>query len=92
MAARWAKKRDLVEPPIVAALRAIGATVLICDHPDLIVGYRGETFLLEVKDPSKRNHADRLKPSQVQLFAEWQGGPLHVVESVDEALGVLGVA
>ncbi len=84
--ARHAKKRDLNEPEIVKALRAIGCTVLLADHPDLIVGYRGRTFLLEVKNP---HGASRLTDSQKALRRNWNGGPLAFVYSVDEAVEVV---
>ena len=83
---RAARARDTTEPAIVKALRAIGCFVLQCDHPDLIVGYRQRTFLLEVKSPQKRT---RLQPSQVDLFERWRGGPLAIVCSVEEALDLV---
>lgn len=54
------RKRDSNERAIIAALTAIGAVVnriMGCmggDYgvPDLCVGYRGRTILLEIKDPS----------------------------------------
>jgi len=85
----YARKRDLTEPAIVAALRQIGATVLINEHPDLIVGFRGQTFLFECKSPEKRNHKNLKTPSQVKLFEEWRGGPLHIVFSAAEALAIV---
>ena len=80
--ARRAKKRDEGEKHIVSALRRIGATVIYCDHPDLIVGYRGTTFLLEVKNPRTPK---RLTDSQKELRETWGGGPLAFVSSVEQA-------
>jgi len=84
VAARWAKQRDRSEPSIVAALRRIGATVVLSDHPDLIVGYRGRTFLIECK-----SKGGSLRDSQRELLAEWRGGPLEVVYTVERALALV---
>lgn len=81
---RFAKRRDPNEPEIVRALRDIGATVKRLDDIDLLVGWRGRNFLLEVKD---RNGA--LKPSQEEMVRTWRG-QYEIVRSVDEALRVIG--
>ncbi|MCA9759608.1 MAG: hypothetical protein KDA27_27680 [Candidatus Eisenbacteria bacterium] len=83
---RYATKRDLNERPIVDALRAVGATVVQLDKPvDLLVGFRRETFLLEVKQPK-----GRLTDDQEEFFVEWQGGQLFTVRSVEQALACIG--
>lgn len=49
-----ARMRDANEPEIVKALEAAGATVTRLNEagvPDLLVGYKGKTSLLEVKRP-----------------------------------------
>ena len=81
---RYAAKRDSNEQPIIQALRAIGATVQQTDFCDLIVGYHGQNFLLEVK--AKRG---RLTKSQKRLIDDWQG-QYAIVRSIDEALQVIG--
>jgi len=56
--------------------------------PDLAVGWRGKTLLLELKDgdlcPSKR----RLTPDEQVFFDMW-AGHVCVIQSIDEALGLL---
>lgn len=93
---RYATKRDLNEPEIVAALRAVGATVVQLDRPvDLLVGYKRKTMLMEIKQPGelvksgKPKH--KLTEGQEKFFAEWQGGDLLTVRSVEQALACLGV-
>jgi hypothetical protein len=85
---RYAAKRDRNEPAIVEALRAAGATVHSVSQeglPDLLVGFRDVTYLLEVKAPGgSRTQA------QTTFFDEWRGGPAQVVWSVDEALKAIG--
>jgi len=76
---------------IVAALRQAGASVLslaAMKHgcPDLLVGYAGETILMEVKMPKAK-----FTPDQLDFMGKWKGGAVSRVDSVDAALRALGV-
>ena len=82
---------DANHAEIVRALRQVGASVQsLADIgkgcPDLLVGFRGDTFLLEIKDGSKPPSARVLTPDEGAWLACWRGSPYHVVSSVDEAL------
>lgn len=71
------------------ALEAIGCSVLYIEEPvDLLVGRAGSTYLLEVKNPDT-SHG--LTDKQQKFIAEWRGGPVHVVETVEEACRVVTV-
>lgn len=85
---RYANRRDANEPDIIKALEAIGCTVEAMDKVDLVVGYRGQNYLLEVKDGSKPPSKRELTPAQLRLRNSWKG-QYSVVTSVDEALAVL---
>jgi len=94
---RHAKSRDINEPEIIAALRAVGATVFSLDKPvDLLVGYKGKTLLMEVKQPGKKKRMDGfihdLTSDQREFFSAWRGGELVTVRSVAQALACLGIA
>lgn len=89
------KRVDANQSTIVRALRDIGASVqsladLGKGVPDLLVGYRGNNWLMEVKDwkqpPSKR----RLTPDEKKWHQSWNG-QVHVVETFDEALKIIQV-
>ena len=90
---RRAARVDANQTQIVEALRACGAYVRIVTQgngiPDLLVGYRGYTLLLEVKDGKKAPSDRKLTPAEEKFFEEWKGGLLAKVESVDEALDIL---
>ena len=90
---RRAARRDDGENDIVDALRKAGAVVRVVTQgdglPDLLVGYRGFTILMEVKDGTKPPSARRLTEAEEKFFMEWTGGLLVVVNSVEEALEVL---
>lgn len=89
----YAKRIDANQNSIVKALRAKGATVRVVSQgdglPDLLVGYKGETALLEVKDGDKPPSARTLTNAEEKFFTEWTGGMLVIVNSVQEALDVL---
>lgn len=85
---RYAVRRDANEGEIVAALERIGCTVARADIVDLIVGYRGRSILLELKDGSKPPSARKLTPNQLKLVANWRG-QYDVVTSVDEAIAIV---
>lgn len=92
---RRAAKVDANQSDIVDVLRAAGATVQPIHMigkgcPDLLVGFRGRNYLLEVKDmdqpPSKR----RLTDDEAEWHFKWNG-QVTVVEDPIEALRVIGI-
>lgn len=57
--------------------------------PDLVVGFRGKTLLLELKDGSKPPSARLLTPAEDAFRVRWQRvspGTYRIVESVKDAL------
>jgi hypothetical protein len=92
---RRAAARDGNEPAIVEALEAVGAHVTRMAEPvDLLVGFRGQTYLLEVKlprGPKGGEDGRTLTDAQVRFFNAWTGGMLAVVRSPDEACRAIGV-
>lgn len=105
---RYSRKRDENEPEIVAALQLVGASVtrLNADGvPDLLVGYSGATFLLEVKLPLGPRGGKRsggaaapgvggdgvLSESQRKWWSTWRGTSVPIVRSPAEALAAIGV-
>jgi hypothetical protein len=86
----FAKKVDKNQKDVVKALRDYGAQVFHLHTqgggiPDLMVCYESHTILLELKDGADK----KLTPMQITLFANWKGGPLHRVNSCEEAINVL---
>lgn len=92
---RRASKVDANQPQIVAALRDVGASVQPLHAvgkgcPDLLAGFRGVNYLLEVKDGSLPPSARKLTDAQAEWHPSWRGNVV-VVNSVDEALEAIGV-
>ena len=94
---RRAAASDANQKDIVAALRDVGATVIPCHavgkgFPDLVIGFRGDTYLIEVKDPSQPKHRHELTPTQKLFHAAWPGKPIAKVFTANEALQAIGVS
>lgn len=85
---RYAKRVDANQEQVVSALRAAGAYVWVIGLPvDLLVGYKNHTFLVEVKDGSKK----RLTALQDDFFKNWSGGTLARINDAESALRMIGV-
>ena len=85
---RRAARVDANQEQVVSALRAAGAYVWSIGLPvDLLVGYKGCTVLMEVKDGPRK----RLTPLQEAFFAKWEGGTVSRVDGPEAALNVLKV-
>lgn len=92
---RFARKVDSNHALIIDALKAIGASVQSLHvvgfgAPDLLVGYRGANFALEVKDGAKVPSAQKLTPLEQVWHRQWRGH-VAIVRTVDEALAAIGV-
>jgi hypothetical protein len=96
--ARRAGRTDANHGAIIAVGRYVGATMVptggVGDgFPDVVVGWRGETLLVEIKDGSRVPSERKLKPSQIEWQREWKGRPVFVVLSPEDFLErVLGFA
>ena len=75
-------------PTIVGALESVGASVQHLGGkgvPDLLVGYLGANYLLEVKAPNKE-----LNGNQDKWHSKWKG-QVNVVRTVADAFRVIGL-
>ena len=87
---RYAAKADNNQAEIVAALRSVGASVTSLHRvgqgcPDLLVGYRGHTYLMEVKSPG-----GKLTEPENEWITTWSGLDVAIVTTVDDALRLIG--
>jgi hypothetical protein len=81
-------RADNNQDEIVKGLRAIGASVIVlsqvgCGTPDLLVGFRGQNYLIEVKEK-----LGKLSAVQITWHSLWCG-QAAVVRSFEEAMRVL---
>ncbi len=71
----------------MAALRKCGATVVDTStmgkgFPDLVVGYRDATLLIEIKNPDRDW---KLEETQKKFLSNWNGGPVIVMINPEDA-------
>lgn len=89
---RRAAHVDSTQPAVVRALKAVGADVMRITCPDrdgcwdVLVGFRGRDFKIEVKGPKTP-----LSEAQLELHRTWRGAKSYVVRTPEEALAVLGL-
>jgi hypothetical protein len=86
-------RRDANHDAVVQALEQIGASVadthtLGDGFPDLVVGWRGENFLLEIKDGRKPKSRRVLTSDEQKWFDNWRG-TAYVVYSGADAVALL---
>lgn len=86
-------KVDTNQKDIVAALRAVGVSILHLHTlgegaPDILCGFSDINILMEIKDGDKSSSARKLTPDQKKWHNEWKG-QVVIVNSVYEALAVI---
>ena len=89
---RRAARRDNGEQDIIKAMRAEGAYVKQINDEglfDLLVSYRGETLLIEVKDGAKPPSARRLTDAEQKFHDEWPLSNLFIIISPEDAVALL---
>lgn len=89
-------RADSNQPEIVAALRKAGATVQHLHTvgkgcPDILIGINGLNLLAEIKDGTKVKSARKLTPLETEWHETWRG-QIAIIETVDDALQIIGVA
>lgn len=85
---RRASRVDANQSKIVAELRQLGASVQLLHAvgggvPDLLIGFRGRNYLLEVKTVK-----GKLNPLQTEWHTKWKG-QTRIVRTPEEAIQFL---
>lgn len=85
---------DANQKGIVEGLRKAGATVLICSQLkncfDILVGFRGVNYIMEIKDGDKPPSARKLTPGEEAFKESWKGGEYYIVLTLEQALKIIG--
>ena len=91
---RRAAKIDSNQNEIVDALRKIpNLSVQITSQlgkgfPDLVIGYKGLNYIVELKDGNKPKSAQKLTPDEELWHSKWNGQKA-VCNSLDEILNII---
>lgn len=94
---RQAARTDVNQSEIVRKLRQVPGVSVSPDHDDLLVGYQGRTYWIEIKDPCRtlnKNgtmHRKQAKQSQIKLLREWSG-QYAMCWTFEDVLDVIGIA
>jgi len=83
------KKVDNNQLEIVKAFRSMGATVLNLSTvgkgcPDLLIGYKNISVLVEVKSKT-----GKFTEAQLKFIEQWRGGPVNRIDSVEGAIRLI---
>lgn len=90
MPRRRADRIDENQPDIVKLLLTIPGVSVEVGHDDILVGYRGQNFWYEIKNPDVANKQGKVresakKDSQKELEKSWTGH-YRIVTTIDEIL------
>lgn len=89
-----AKRVDDNQPEIVKQLKKIPGVSVAHTHTigdgfvDLVIGFRGNNYLCEVKDPSKPPSKRKLTPDEERFHARWTG-QIAIIETVNDFLKLI---
>ena len=94
MARHLTHKPDANQSEIIDGLRSLGATVVSLSNvgggcPDIVIGYKGVNYLVEIKDGNKPKSERELRAKQHAFFDSWKG-QVEVATSLDECLKIIG--
>jgi hypothetical protein len=90
---RRAAAVDRNQPEIVKGLRKFGATVLIVSQLkncfDILVGYNGINYIVEIKDNLLPPSRKRLTPGELKFKDSWNGGEYYKIETLEEIIKII---
>ena len=90
---RYALRKDANQTEIVDCLLKGGASVYTLHVPvDLIVGLRGKTYLVEIKNAKNQYGKRGLNDKQKEFVTNFKGGAVVILDSVDSAINFLNAS
>ena len=86
----YARKVDLNHTDVVKTLRSLGATVFDASKvgkgfPDLVVGYKNKTILVEIKSSENK----KFTTAQLKFMSEWKGSSVVRINDIDGAIRLI---
>ena len=88
----YAKKVDLNHKEVVEKFRELGASVFDASgvgrgFPDIVVGYNGQTVLVEIKSGERK----RFSEAQLKFMAEWKGSAVTRINEVEGVIRLIKI-
>ena len=95
MVKRYAAKIDNNQNQIVKVLRQIPGISVALNHDDILIGWQGRTYWIEIKNPEQANKAGKVfnskkQEGQRELEKTWTGH-YKIVTTVEEILKELEI-
>jgi hypothetical protein len=86
----YKKRVDENQKTLIHTFICLGASVLNLSTvgrgcPDLLIGYKGKTVLVEIKSSTKATFTE----PQIKFMQEWRGGAVSRIDSVDAAIRLI---
>jgi hypothetical protein len=88
------KRTDRNHSEIINALRKIPNLSVFSTHetgkgfPDIVVGYKGINYLIEIKDGKKSPSARKLTDAEIEFHLNWKG-QCAIIKNLEELLEIL---
>lgn len=88
------KRTDSNHAEIIKALRKIPNLSVFSTHevgkgfPDIVIGYKGINYLIEIKDGKKPPSARKLTPDEVKFHQDWNG-QIDTIKNFEELLQII---
>jgi len=88
------KRTDANQKQIVEMVRKLPGASITSTHtigkgfPDLVIGYKGINYLIELKDGNKPKSQKKLTPDEVEFHMKWNG-QIAVCENFEDILKIL---
>jgi Holliday junction resolvase len=88
----YAKRVDVNHQEIVKKFRELGASVFDASgigrgFPDILVGYNGNTALVEIKSGEKKKFTE----AQLKFMADWKGSAVSRINDVGGAERLINI-
>lgn len=90
------RKVDSNQADLVKQIRKIPGVSVALTHtvgngfPDAAVGFRGRTYLIEIKDPGKFKSQRKLTDEEEIFHNAWTGH-VKIIETIEDVLRMLGI-
>jgi len=90
------KKTDANHKEIMDGCRMVPSLSVFSTHmvgkgfPDIVIGYKGINYLVEIKDGKKMKSQKKLTDDEIKFHGSWNG-QIIVAENLDDILRMLKI-